>query len=104
MAKHRLTMETESTQVRFPWRATIRTVLVAALAILPLLPEIAKSADIHTVPAVVSVLTVAAAIQRIITTPVVDHWLNRILLGSSPKEETRGKRHSDENVTVLSTY
>lgn len=103
MAKHRLTTVEESTQVQFPWRATLRTVLVAALAILPLLPDIAKSADIHTVPAVVSVLTVAAAIQRIITTPVVDHWLNRILLGSSPKEDVHEKRHSDENGPVLST-
>ena len=85
MPKHRLTTVQESTQVTFPWRATLRTVLVAALALLPLLPDITKAADIHTVPAVVSVLTIAAAIQRVITIPSIDHLLNKILLGSTPK-------------------
>ncbi|MDK8887591.1 hypothetical protein QP992_00340 [Corynebacterium ulcerans] len=53
---------------------------------MPLLPEIADAADIETVPAVVSFLTIAAAVQRIITLPSVDRWLTSIGLGAHPKD------------------
>ena len=60
------------TQVRYPWRATLRTVIVVAIALLPVLPDIASSAGISTVPAVACVLTVAAAVQRVVAIPQVD--------------------------------
>ncbi|WP_296216249.1 hypothetical protein [uncultured Corynebacterium sp.] len=60
------------TQVRYPWRATLRTVIVVAISLLPVLPDIARSAGISTVPAVVCVLTAAAAVQRVIAIPQVD--------------------------------
>ncbi|RAV33537.1 hypothetical protein CWC39_07990 [Corynebacterium heidelbergense] len=61
--------------IRYPWRATLRTTIVAAIALLPLLPEIAEAANIDTVPAVVSFLTVTAAIQRVLAVPGVEKWL-----------------------------
>ena len=67
------------TQVRLPWRATVRTVAVALVALLPLFPEIAQSAEIDTVPAIASVLAVAAAVQRVISLPAVDRILGRYL-------------------------
>lgn len=79
---------TTPTQVLRPWRATLRAVIVAALALLPLLPEIARAANIDTAPAVVSVLAVVAAIQRVITLPSVDRWLGRYLgLGSADRKD-----------------
>ncbi|MBG9256674.1 hypothetical protein [Corynebacterium diphtheriae] len=74
-------------QVEFPWRATVRATLTALIGILPLLPDLARVADIETVPAVVSFLTIAAAVQRIITLPSVDKWLTSIGLGAHPKEK-----------------
>lgn len=61
--------------VAHPWRATLRTVIVAGLGLLPLLPEIARAADIDTVPAVAATLTIIAAVQRVISTPEVERWL-----------------------------
>lgn len=68
---------TSPTVTRYPWRATLRTVIVAAVGLLPVLPDIARAANIDTVPVVVSVLAVTAAIQRIISTPSVEAWLQR---------------------------
>lgn len=61
--------------VAHPWRATLRTVIVAALGLLPLLPDIARAAGIETIPAVAATLTVVAAIQRVVSTPGVERWL-----------------------------
>lgn len=78
----------ESSQVTYPWRATLRTVIVAAIGLLPLLPEIAKAAHVETVPVVVATLTITAAIQRVLAVPGVDKWLrdNTQWLSSEPYE------------------
>lgn len=68
---------TSPTVTRYPWRATLRTVIVAAVGLLPVLPDIARAAHIETVPVVVSVLAVTAAVQRIISTPSVEAWLQK---------------------------
>jgi hypothetical protein len=75
-----------STQTRHPWRATARTVLAAGLALLPLLPTIAATAHVDTVPVVATVLVVAGAITRMLAHPAVDGWLRRFApwLASSP--------------------
>lgn len=73
------------TQVKHPWRATVRTVIVSAIAILPILPDLAAAANIHAVPAVVAVLAIAAAVQRIIAIPEIDKWLRaHALLATAP--------------------
>lgn len=63
------------TQVRHPWRTTLRTVLVAVLALLPVLPDLADAADVDHLPVVASILTVTAAITRIMAHPAVNRWL-----------------------------
>ena len=68
---------TSPTVTRYPWRATLRTVIVAAVGLLPILPDIARAANIDTVPVVVSFLAVTAAVQRIISTPSVEAWLQK---------------------------
>lgn len=64
---------------RRPWTDTIRTTLIATAALLPLLPDIAAAAHIETVPAVIAVLGITAAIQRVIAVPGVEDWLRRVL-------------------------
>lgn len=71
-------MET-STQVRHPWRATIRTVLAGLLGAASLLPTIAVTAGVETVPAVAQAVAVAGVITRVMAVPGVDAWLRRYL-------------------------
>lgn len=70
----------------------LRSVLVAIIALIPILPEIAHAAGIATIPAVVTVLGVTAAIQRVISLPSVNEWLTKHLnLGAEPKEKHSAK-------------
>lgn len=80
--------ERPPTQVRYPWRSVIRSVAVATIALLPVLPEIAKVAGIETVPLVASTLGIVAVLQRIITIPEVDTWLTTTLnVGARKRQE-----------------
>lgn len=76
------------TQQRHPWRATARTVLAATVALLPLLPTIAATAHVSTVPVVAGVVVVAGTITRVLAIPAVDGWLRRYLpwLAASPSK------------------
>lgn len=65
------------TQTDRPWRATFRTVIVATIGLLPILPYIATSARIDTVPMVVTILGITTTIQRVISTPEVERWLEK---------------------------
>lgn len=67
------------TQVRYPWRATARTVIAAAIALLPALPEIAETVGISTVPVVASILSITALVTRILAIPEVDMWMDKYM-------------------------
>lgn len=84
-------MSTDATQVQRPWRAVIRTVVVAAFAVIPMIPEVAHAAGIEEVPAVAVSLTVAATVQRIISLPAVEIFLEQYFpaLAANPYQ---GKR------------
>ncbi|MEV4417038.1 hypothetical protein [Catellatospora sp. NPDC049609] len=79
--------EQTPTQTRHPWRATARTAFAVLVALATLAPQIAAAADISTVPAVVQVLAVAAAVTRVLAIPGVDELLRRWVpwLGSEPQ-------------------
>ena len=62
-------------QVRYPWRAVLRTVATAILALLPLLPQIADAADIDEIPAVAQFLAMTIVVQRVLSLPGVELWL-----------------------------
>lgn len=81
--------ERPPTQIRYPWRSVIRSVAVATIALLPVLPEIAKVAGIETVPLVASTLGVVAVLQRIITIPEVDKWLTSTLNAGARKRQEK---------------
>lgn len=65
------------TQVRRPWRSTVRSVFIGTVSLLPLLPQIADAADIDEIPAVAAVLAVTAAVSRVLTLPAVEDWLQK---------------------------
>ncbi|MCW6008514.1 hypothetical protein K1W54_28815 [Micromonospora sp. CPCC 205371] len=76
-----------STQSRHPWRATARTVFAAVVGAISLVPTIAVTAGVDTVPAVAQVVTVSAAVTRVLAIPAVDQWLRTYApwLASAPR-------------------
>ena len=76
-------------QVRRPWRTTVRTVIAAGVGLMPLLPDIARELDVATVPVVASTLTIVAALTRIFAIPEVDAWMDRYFpwLSADPQEQ-----------------
>ena len=81
--------ERPPTQIRYPWRSVIRSVAVTTIALLLVLPEIAKVAGVETVPLVASTLGIVAVLQRIITIPEVDKWLTSTLNVGARKRQER---------------
>lgn len=72
-----MTLNAPPTQTRHPWRATARTIFAAGVGLLSLLPLIAMTAHVDTVPAVAQVLAIAGAVTRVLALPGVDGWLRR---------------------------
>ena len=83
----------QPTQTRYPWRATLRTLLAAAVALASLAPVIAVTAHIQAVPAVAQILVVTGAITRVLAMPAVDDFLRRNLpwLATSPTQDGAGR-------------
>ena len=91
--------DTAPTQVRKPWRATFRTTLTAFVALIPLIPQIAEAANIDEIPAVASVVGLAAAISRVLALNGVEAWLDKYIpiLAAEPYEgKHRKDKKSDE--------
>lgn len=65
----------DTTQSTQPWRAVLRTTFAAAIGLMPVLPLIADTLDIDTVPAVACVLGGAAAVTRVLAIPEMEEWL-----------------------------
>lgn len=79
-----------ATQVRRPWRATLRTafqLLVGLAAMLPLLVDAAGLEE--TTPVLAGVLAVSAAVTRIMALPAVEAFLAQFLpfLAAAPRPE-----------------
>lgn len=77
-----------TTQSRHPWRATARTIFAAGVALLTLLPVVAATAGVDTVPAIAQVLLVAGAVTRVLALPQVETFLELYFpwLAASPTE------------------
>lgn len=68
----------EPTQVRHPWRATVRTVFSGVVAFAALVPLVVGAAGLSTtLPYVGAALAVAAAVTRIMAIPAVNEFLER---------------------------
>ncbi|MFI7003387.1 hypothetical protein [Nocardia sp. NPDC050175] len=80
------------TQVAHPWQATARTVFAILVALASLIPVVAVAGGVDTIPAVAQLITVCAAVTRILALPGVDDFLSRFLpflaAGSTRPQQT----------------
>lgn len=80
---------TTPTQVRSPWRATLRTAFQALIAIAVLLPIVADQLglDEGSAPWVATALAIAAGVTRVMALPQVEAFLKRFApwLAAEPK-------------------
>ena len=68
------------TQVRHPWRATIRTAVAVVIALAAMLPALVDASGLDdTWPPAAGALAIAGAITRVMALPVVDRFLARFL-------------------------
>lgn len=64
------------TQVRRPWRTTVRSLFQAVVGFAAIVPLLVQAAGIdQTLPLVASGIAVSAAITRIMALPGVEAWL-----------------------------
>lgn len=75
----------DPTQMRYPWRSTVRTIFQALVALAALAPLVAAAVeeatgyDLDGVPFVVVVLAFAAAVARVMALPAVEMFLRRFV-------------------------
>ena len=66
----------EPTQVRRPWQAVLRTIAAETIALAPLAPALVDAIGLPRTTGVgLVILTVSAAITRVLAVPGVDEWL-----------------------------
>jgi hypothetical protein len=80
-----------STQVRHPWRATLRSVVPAVVTSLPLVPAVVAAWGAPGAVVAGGALGVFAALARVLTVPGVIVWLERWVpaLAPAPPGEDR---------------
>lgn len=86
-------------QVAHPWRAAVRTVITAGIALIPILPQIADVANVDEIPAVARFLATTLVIQRVITLPAVEQWFKRYVpwLAAEPYDYIGKHRVEDKS-------
>lgn len=75
--RHSLAAQSPSTQVRYPWRAAVRTALAAGVAALIAFPDIVRVLSIEDLPGVAAIMAISLGLTRVFTLPKVDAWLKR---------------------------
>lgn len=83
-----MTESKQTTQARYPWRATLRTVFAAVIALAALMPALVNASGVdQTAGAAAGAIAVAGGITRIMAVPGVNDFLQRFLpfLASAPK-------------------
>lgn len=83
-------------RTRRPWVATLRSVVITGIVLLPALPEIARAAGIETVPFVASTLAVAAAVTRVAAVPAVAAQLEKFTRPDPPPQVGRHRKEAEE--------
>ncbi len=71
----------EPTQVRKPWRATLRTAFAAIVALAAMAPVLVEAAglDPGKLPWLAGVLAGCAGVTRVLALPGVETWLRRFV-------------------------
>lgn len=67
------------TQVKHPWRASLRTAVAGAIGLLSLLPVIVAVGHVPAAEWVIQLLAVSTGITRVLATPAVDEWLRQYM-------------------------
>ncbi len=74
------------TQVRHPWRASVRTWVVVFITLLPAVPLILHELGVESMGWALAISSIAAGLTRVIAIPAVNaqltKWLN---LGAAPR-------------------
>lgn len=87
-----VTVAPTPTQVRRPWRSTLRTVWQAFLGLCVLAPILVEGAGLEAdqLPWLAVPLAVAAAVTRVMAIPAVEVWLRRFVpfLAAAPAPAT----------------
>ena len=82
-------MTDQPTQVRFPWRATLRTIIQTLPAIAVAVPGIIAAIEQGhpglTGPVGVAALAASGIVTRVMALPAVNDLLTRLGLGAEPK-------------------
>lgn len=65
------------TQSLRPWRAVLRTLIVAILALIPIFQSAAVELGINEIPWIAGTLVIMAALQRALAVPAVELFLQR---------------------------
>lgn len=78
----------QPTQMRRPWRSTVRTVFQALIALAVVWPVVIQALGLPDWAWIAGSLAVAAAITRLMALPGVETWLRQFLpwLAATPKE------------------
>lgn len=79
-----------ATQVRRPWRSTIRTVFQLAVGLAPMLPLIVSAGGLdETAPAVAAALAISGGVTRVMALPQVESFLQTFVpwLAASPRPD-----------------
>ncbi len=85
MSEHR------ATQTRHPWRATVRTIFAAVVALAAIWAAIIEAAGVDQTASVVAAsLALTGAITRVMALPGVEAWLRRFVpwLAAEPGSES----------------
>lgn len=86
---------TQPTQVRRPWKATVRTVFAVVVALAAMFPLLVQASGLdETLGPVAGALAISSAITRIMALPSVDDFLARFLpwLAADPPARRTGER------------
>lgn len=96
--RHSLAAQSPSTQVRYPWRAAVRTALAAGTAALIAFPDIVRVLSIEDLPGVAAIMAISLALTRVFALPSVDAWLRRYApwIASRPPAPIKGDTDSPE--------
>lgn len=63
------------TQTRHPWRATVRTMIAASIAAIPIGQVIARETELDTVPWIASFLALGTVISRVMAMQATETFL-----------------------------
>lgn len=97
--EQRQRLPTQSTR---PWKAVLRTLIVAVLALIPFVQSAAVELGINEIPWIAGTLVFMAALQRVLAVPAVELFLQSYvpwLAAGAYVGKHRGEKNNDYTPT-----